>query len=64
MTPAEKTRKVPCRTGKSLLLIASKVSSPSPGHEKIVSIVIAPPTTKPNWIADKVTSGNSALGTA
>ena len=35
-----------------------------PGQEKIVSIVIAPPTTAPNWIADSVTSGSSALGTA
>ena len=55
---------MPCSTGKSLSLIALKLSSPSPGQEKIVSIVIAPPTTAPNWIADSVTSGSSALGTA
>ena len=33
----------PASTGKSLSLIAWKLSSPRPGHEKIVSIVIAPP---------------------
>ena len=60
----EKTRNVPCSTGKSLSLIALKVSSPRPGQEKIVSIVIAPPATAPNWIADSVTSGSSAFGTA
>ena len=64
ITPTEKTRNVPCRTGKSLSLIALKVSSPRPGQEKIVSIVIAPPTTAPNWIAESVTSGSSAFGTA
>ena len=64
ITPTEKTRKVPWSTGKSLSLIASKVSSPSPGHENRVSIVIAPPATAPNWIAAIVTSGSSAFGTA
>ena len=41
-----------------------KLSSPRPGQEKIVSIVIAPPATAPNWIAASVTSGSSAFGTA
>ena len=60
----EKTRNVPCSIGKSLSLIASKLSSPNPGHENRVSIVIAPPATAPNWIAAIVTRGSSALGTA
>ena len=37
------------------------MSSPSPGHEKIVSTAIAPESTKPKLIAISVTTGSSAL---
>ena len=44
--------------------MASAVASPRPGYEKTVSVVIAPPMTKPKLIAIAETDGNNAFGTA
>src|SRR5581483_4123342 len=45
MTATLKTRKSPSSKAKSWLPMASYVSRPRPGHEKIVSMTMAPPRT-------------------
>ena len=60
--PGGEDQERPLEHREVLVLDRLEAELAQPGQEKIVSIVIAPPTTAPNWIADSVTSGSSAFG--
>ena len=64
MTAALNSRNSACRTGKSLLSMASTVARPRPGHENTYSTVMAPETTNPKLRKVRVSVGSRAFGTA